>query len=136
SLAVRTPAGHLSLVYKAAAEIGDLGDNTAALRQAIRDDALLHLAVQADGAECAVLGHTRWASVGIISQPNAHPLNQEEEAADGPYVVAALNGDVDNELDLKRAHALRLPAEITTDAKVIPMLVSRAIADGATAAEA
>ena len=28
SLAVRTPEGHLSLVYKAAAEIGELGDNT------------------------------------------------------------------------------------------------------------
>ena len=29
SLAVRTPEGHLSFVYKAAAEIGELGDNTA-----------------------------------------------------------------------------------------------------------
>ena len=130
SLAVRTPAGHLSLVYKAAAEIGDLGDNTAALRQAIRDDALLHLAVQADGAECAVLGHTRWASVGIISQPNAHPLNQEEEAADGPYVVAALNGDVDNYAELIAAEGLRIPPAFTTDAKVIPPLVSRRLAAG------
>ena len=35
-----TPEGHLSFVYKAAAEIGELGDNTAVLRSAIRDDAL------------------------------------------------------------------------------------------------
>ena len=34
-----------------------------------------------------MLGHTRWASVGIISQPNAHPLNAEElDRLDGPYV--------------------------------------------------
>ena len=32
--AVRTPEGHLSFVYKAAAEIGELGDNTAAMRAA------------------------------------------------------------------------------------------------------
>ena len=32
SNAVRTPEGHLSFVYKAAAEIGELGDNTAAMR--------------------------------------------------------------------------------------------------------
>ncbi len=30
--AVRTPDGQLSFVYKAAAEIGELGDNTAAMR--------------------------------------------------------------------------------------------------------
>src|SRR5206468_3560478 len=120
SLAVRMPEGHLSLVYKAAAEIGDLGDNTAALRRAIRDDPLLHLAVQADGAEVAVLAHTRWASVGIISQANAHPLNHEEdEGVDGPYVTAALNGDVDNYAELAAEAGLRIPAAFTTDAKVI-----------------
>ena len=44
SRAVRAVDGALSFVYKAAAEIGELGDNTAALRAAIRDDPLLHLA--------------------------------------------------------------------------------------------
>ena len=38
SLAMRTPHGHLSLVYKVAAEIGELGDNTRVLRAAIRND--------------------------------------------------------------------------------------------------
>src|SRR5262249_29926196 len=41
SRAVRVAAGTLSFVYKAAAEIGELGDNVKALRAAIRSDALL-----------------------------------------------------------------------------------------------
>ena len=122
---VRAAEGNLAFVYKAAKEIGELGDNTAALRAAIAADGLLHLALAAPTARVTVLGHTRWASVGIISEANAHPLNQEEEGIDGPYVAAALNGDVDNHADLKAKFGLRIPASITTDAKVIPALVSR-----------
>src|SRR6185436_8853066 len=66
------------------------------------------------------------------SEPNAHPLNQEEDGASAadatsvaPYVVAALNGDVDNHADLKATHGLRIAGPITTDAKVIPALTSR-----------
>ncbi len=133
----RTPEGLLSLVYKAAAEIGELGDNTRHLRAAIRDDELLHLALSNDTAEVVVLGHTRWASVGIISEPNAHPLNSEELGrADGPYVVGALNGDVDNYADLTVLESLAVPAEITTDAKVIPTLVSHHLGAGAAPVEA
>jgi glucosamine--fructose-6-phosphate aminotransferase (isomerizing) len=128
SLAVRTPEGHLSFAYKAAAEIGELGDNTRALRTAIAGDVLLHRALVADGALVTVLGHTRWASVGIISEANAHPLNSEEEGVEGPYVTAALNGDVDNYAELRDALGLRIPAEVTTDAKVIPTLVKRRLA--------
>jgi glucosamine--fructose-6-phosphate aminotransferase (isomerizing) len=137
--AVRTPEGHLSFVYKAAAEIGELGDNTRAIRAAIVDDELLRLALRSPDAELTVVGHTRWASVGIISQPNAHPLNSEEVASHGaaaPYVIGALNGDVDNHADLKALHDLQVAPEITTDAKVIPSLVGRRLAEGASAAEA
>jgi len=131
SMAVRTPEGHISFVYKAAAEIGELGDNTRALRSAIRDDQLLHLALSSPDAHVTVLGHTRWASVGIISEANAHPLNDEEEGRDaGPYVTAVLNGDVDNFAELKERWRLGIPAAITTDAKVIPVLVSRQVDDG------
>lgn len=133
---VRAPGAQLSFVYKAAAEIGELGDNTAALRTAIANDELLQLALADEGAHVAVLGHTRWASVGIISEANAHPLNHEETGRVGPYVAAVLNGDVDNHADLRALEGLDIRPEITTDAKVIPALVSRRLLDGMTDTEA
>ena len=134
---VRTPDGHLAFVYKTAAEIGELGDNTARLRVQIHDDELLRLALRTETAQATVVSHTRWASIGIISEANAHPLNQEElDGTPRPYVVAALNGDVDNYADLKALEQLQIPAAITTDAKVIPALVARKLAHGGAVDEA
>lgn len=128
---VRVVGEDLVFVYKAAAEIGELGDNVRSIRAAIRSDTLLAEAIGAAGSRVTVVGHTRWASVGIISQPNAHPVNSEElTRSENPYVAAVLNGDVDNHADLRASESLLVAPEVTTDAKVIPVLVSRAIADG------
>jgi glutamine---fructose-6-phosphate transaminase (isomerizing) len=129
STAVRTPAGHLSIVYKHAAEIGGLGDNGRALRTAIAGDSLLFEALQTPTAHVVVVGHTRWASIGMINQANAHPLTSEELStdADSPFVIAALNGDVDNYGELIERHGLDIAPEITTDAKVIPVLAGRRV---------
>lgn len=127
----------LSFVYKAAAEIGELGDNTAAIRQAVCSDGLLRAVLSSPTAVTAVLGHTRWASIGVISEANAHPLNSEEhEAIAGPYVVGVLNGDVDNYADLSRRFGLQIHHQITTDAKVIPTMTSRRIGEGLDPVEA
>jgi glucosamine--fructose-6-phosphate aminotransferase (isomerizing) len=132
---VRVGAGSRawSFVYKAAAEIGELGDNTRAMRQAVTNDVLLRLLVSQPGAKLSVLGHTRWASVGIISEANAHPVNSEEIDLDAamPYLVSALNGDVDNHADIKVRNGLKIAEPITTDAKVIPTVVARKNAAGA-----
>ncbi|OWY63367.1 hypothetical protein B7486_53505, partial [cyanobacterium TDX16] len=129
---VRAPNGHLAFVYKAAAEIGELGDNTAAIRRAIYEDDLLRQALASSPeAQVTVLGHTRWASVGIISQPNAHPVTSEEaRRPDAPWLASVLNGDVDNFADLAAGAALEIAPEITTDAKVIPTLCSRHLGEG------
>ncbi len=133
---VRAVDGVLSVVYKVAAEIGELGDNTAALREAVTADELLRAALAGDTARTTVLGHTRWASIGIISEPNAHPLNSELIDETGPYAAAALNGDVDNFADLIAAERLAIPEAITTDAKVIPAIMSRRLGEGLDSAEA
>jgi glucosamine--fructose-6-phosphate aminotransferase (isomerizing) len=134
---VRLVDGVLVVVHKAAAEIGELGDNTAALRAAIRADDLLQRALRSSTVDGLVLGHTRWASIGIISEPNAHPQSSDELGRTaGAFVTAVLNGDVDNHADLVAADGLAIPVEITTDAKVIPALVSRGLDDGLSSREA
>jgi glucosamine--fructose-6-phosphate aminotransferase (isomerizing) len=135
--AVATPSGHLSLVYKAAREVGELGDNTRQLRAAVSADPLLRAALRHADARTVVLGHTRWASVGLVSEANAHPVNQLETGPGAfPYVVAAVNGDVDNYEDLAAEHKLAIPPGITTDSKIIPVLTARRIPQAASVSEA
>jgi glucosamine--fructose-6-phosphate aminotransferase (isomerizing) len=133
---VRISGAAVCFVYKSAAEVGELGDNTRAIREAIRRDELLRAAL-APGCRAVVLGHTRWASVGMISESNAHPLASDEvDGAARDVVVGVLNGDVDNHADVADAEGLRLPPEITTDAKIIPVLVARRLSEGCGVEEA
>ena len=149
--AVRDTPNGLAFVYKTASEIGELGDNTAALRAQISDDSLLRWALSAEGAEAVVLAHTRWASVGIVSVPNTHPLDAwapnngdighvagpdggdvshvaGPDGGDVSHVAAVLNGDVDNYADLIAQRRLQIPPEITTDARVIPTMLRQSLA--------
>ncbi|HXW81917.1 MAG TPA: SIS domain-containing protein [Acidimicrobiales bacterium] len=153
SLGARSDEGCLSLVYKAAAEIGELGDNVAALRKALGTDPLLARALASPDVRATVVGHTRWASVGLISEPNAHPLNSDEAKWDGaksgaaksgaattgpqnPYVIGVLNGDIDNYSELVVREDVAVPSEITTDAKLVPTLIARYLSAGESVAQA
>jgi glucosamine--fructose-6-phosphate aminotransferase (isomerizing) len=117
----------LTLVYKRASIIGRLGDNVAFLRAAIEADDYLHTVLAMPSARVTVLAHTRWASVGRISEANAHPVDSAAGAHGGNgYATAVLNGDIDNHVDLRET--LDLPVDeagITTDAKVIPVMLRR-----------
>ena len=153
--------------YKVAAEIGELGDNTNELRRQILQDEELLRCLVANTQEAVVLGHTRWASVGIISEPNAHPVDSvtlggatiaelanaklANQASNGAtengmgiasnvapdsevetglatathaLQIAAVNGDIDNYLSLAQHYDLRSPPGISTDSKVVPLLIS------------
>ena len=93
--AVRDTPDGLAFVYKTASEIGELGDNTAALRAQISDDSLLRWALSAEGSEAVVLAHTRWASVGIVSVPNTHPLDAwAPDQGDVAHVAGSDGSDI------------------------------------------
>ncbi len=115
-------------LYKVAQLVGQLGDNGAALRQFIVNDELLWS--MADGLETLnIIAHTRWASNGIISVPNCHPVDGlvEGDVSTGlEKTMFVLNGDVDNYRTLVEETVISkgayIPPVISTDAKILPVL--------------
>ena len=135
---VRLADGCLSFVYKAAAEIGELGDNVRRCVPPCSPTTCCASPCRRPTARLAVLGHTRWASVGIISEPNAHPVNSEELEQRGRQRLRRRRAERRRRQPCRPASAaahLEIAAPITTDAKVIPSLVARRLDTGVALVE-
>ncbi len=126
----------MTFTYKVAAEIGSLGDNVRELREAISQDALLQLMLRHPHRHHTVSAHTRWASVGAITIPNCHPVDnatREARCSGKGIIQACLNGDIDNYLELRQQWAQcgeSVPDEITTDTKIIPLQIEKYLRQG------
>jgi len=120
-----------TFVYKTANLVGRLGDNTAWLRRAVRQDAQLWRVARAID-QINIIAHTRWASNGIISLANSHPadgsLHGKEHALtmNDRQAQFVLNGDVDNYSRLVKefvhGQGYSIDPVVTTDAKILPLL--------------
>jgi len=126
----------IAFTYKIAAEIGSLGDNITFIRKQIKMDPILQRLVTFPCIHHTISSHTRWASVGEITEANCHPVDNALEDEGAPLngtIHACLNGDIDNYLELKEElenENLCIPDGISTDTKMIPLQIERYVREG------
>lgn len=126
----------LALTYKVAAEVGRLGDNIRFIREQIKNDKILQTLISFSHKYYTISAHTRWASVGAISEPNCHPVDNKvsgENIQQSGIIHVCLNGDIDNYLELKKEYEKNgyyIHQDITTDTKIIPLQVGKYIQQG------
>lgn len=134
---------NVTFTYKTFSIVGELGRNVADLRKSIREDRILHYFAAAESVCETALTHTRWASVGSITELNCHPVNNFTLTC-APSVCpfypgrevqinAVLNGDIDNYPALRdalEADGELIVPEMTTDTKMIPLQIEKYLKAG------
>lgn len=138
---------HVLFSYKVAQEVGALGDNVRALSESLTLDDHFWDLINRNDLSTMIYAHSRWASNGIISEPNCHPVDAETLDSDGKpgslsghLVTSCLNGDVDNYQELKARLATSFDRHISdaigTDAKIIPVLYDLHLKETGSASDA
>ncbi len=129
---------NISFVYKTFSIVGELGRNVRELRRIIKNDMILRLFSQLSASCETAITHTRWASVGSITEENCHPVNNYKRLGEiqilpfypgaSAVINVVLNGDIDNypllrsELEVNRD---LIAPEVTTDTKIIPLQIEK-----------
>jgi glucosamine--fructose-6-phosphate aminotransferase (isomerizing) len=132
----------VAVTYKIALEIGSLGENVQNLRRQIANDPVFQIMASVPAALDTVSAHTRWASVGAITEANCHPVDNHIDGGKTQkcgIIHTCLNGDIDNYQVLKaefEGNGDRFHSDITTDTKIIPLRVQHYIQQGNTVEEA
>jgi len=133
----------LSFTYKTASTIGELGRNVRELRKSVAQDAIFREFAGKGAAFETTLAHTRWASVGSITEDNCHPINNytrgksirhDPANGEGDWTInVVLNGDIDNYQALRRQFETgqeSVVPEVTTDTKIIPLQIEKYLREG------
>jgi glucosamine--fructose-6-phosphate aminotransferase (isomerizing) len=126
----------VAVTYKIALEIGSLGDNVQYLREQIANDPVFQILATTPAAFETVVAHTRWASVGAITEANCHPVDNQASGGKAPkcgIIHTCLNGDIDNYQELKaqfEGNGQRIHSDITTDTKMIPLKIQQYFQQG------